>query len=190
VPKSLTLATRAAVAILLFSGHAAIASEPAREREVTVYVARGVDSDLLEMVPKLFQGDLQFDDTRFIGIGYVGLLRTPDALQRVFDFLGISRASGSRLYWRRAHFPNRAFLAEVVRVSLTNSQGVAVGAGLARRNALFRVFGVSFTSSIHTALIEWSCVVDFADGFSVDSICGEALSVLPKTIRSGAKEAC
>jgi hypothetical protein len=75
------------LATTLVCGDAALATEVDRKHEITLYAARGVDSDLLEFFPKLIQGDLNFDDTWFVGLGYTRMLPTPDVMQRLFNAL-------------------------------------------------------------------------------------------------------
>lgn len=80
---------RALVALLALVAWpvAALASAAQPASELTLYVGRGVDSDLLELAPKLLRGNADFDDTHFAGIGYLRFLRTPAPVRQLFDAL-------------------------------------------------------------------------------------------------------
>ncbi len=62
---------------------------PPDRPSLTIYQGQGVSSNLLDLFPDLVRGDLRRDDTYFTGLGYFHPVRTPQVMQRVFDFLRI-----------------------------------------------------------------------------------------------------
>lgn len=80
-------------AALLCSPGSAFASESAAvplASAVSLYQGQGVDSNLREVLPDLFTGDLRFEDTSFTAVGLYRPLGTPRFLQSVFDFVSLS----------------------------------------------------------------------------------------------------
>jgi hypothetical protein len=74
--------------MMLVPLHAANGTQPTRPA-VTIYQGQGVDTNLLELVPDIVTGDLEFDDTYFTGVGYFHPLPTPCVLDHVFGFLRV-----------------------------------------------------------------------------------------------------
>ena len=72
-------------------GGEASAGEPqaSQRQSLALYAAQGVDSDLLEFVPKLVTGRLEWDPTYFAGVGYRRIYPNPGLLQQVFDAVGL-----------------------------------------------------------------------------------------------------
>jgi hypothetical protein len=72
----------------VLAGAAAYAG-PVQAPAVTVYQGQGVDSNLVDVFPKLFGGDLRYEKAYFTAFGYYHPLETPRGLQWVFDVLHI-----------------------------------------------------------------------------------------------------
>jgi hypothetical protein len=56
---------------------------------LTLYAGQGVDSNLVDIFPRMFKGDLDFDDTYLYALGYFHPHATPELLQKAFDLLWI-----------------------------------------------------------------------------------------------------
>jgi hypothetical protein len=56
---------------------------------VTLYQGQGVDSNLVDVFPKLFKGDLRYENAYFTALGYYHPLKTPRGLQWIFDVLHV-----------------------------------------------------------------------------------------------------
>ncbi len=70
----------------------ALACAPAEAQQasaVTLYQGQGVDANLINVLPRLFTGDLRYENTYFTAAGYYRLFETPRSLQAIFDFLRI-----------------------------------------------------------------------------------------------------
>jgi hypothetical protein len=78
-----------AILAMIFSTPVILAAEPEHSPQFTLYAGRGVDSNLVDIVPKAFKGELEMDDTYLYAIGYFHPLTTPGLLQTIFDFLWI-----------------------------------------------------------------------------------------------------
>ena len=66
-----------------------VQASPPRTDAVSLYQGQGVDANLINVLPKLFTGDLRFERTYFTAAGYYHPLETPRGLQSVLDFLHV-----------------------------------------------------------------------------------------------------
>ena len=75
--------------LLAFSPLVALSAETMHSPQLTFYAGQGIDSNLVDIFPKVLRGDLKSDDTYLYALGYFHPLNTPSQLQSVFDFLAI-----------------------------------------------------------------------------------------------------
>lgn len=66
-----------------------LAAATANSPQLTFYAGQGADSNLVDLFPKAFKGELKMDDTHLYALGYFHPLTTPDPIQTTFDFLHI-----------------------------------------------------------------------------------------------------
>lgn len=97
-----------AVAFFSFMGYAvagaAAYAGQAQAPAVTLYQGQGVDSNLVDIFPRLFRGDLRYEKTFFTAFGYYHPFETPRFLQRLFDVLHIPETdTGVELIAARHH---------------------------------------------------------------------------------------
>jgi hypothetical protein len=62
---------------------------PPQTPAISLYQGQGVDANLVDVLPKLFKGDLRFEKAYFTGLGYFHPFETPRFLRSVFDFLHV-----------------------------------------------------------------------------------------------------
>lgn len=83
---------------------AAAHAGPLQASAVTLYQGQGVDSNLVDVLPRLFRGDLRYENAYFTGLGYYHQLETPRGLQWIFDVLHVPKTdTGVELIAARHH---------------------------------------------------------------------------------------
>ncbi|HEY0721979.1 MAG TPA: hypothetical protein VGE50_12085 [Gammaproteobacteria bacterium] len=57
---------------------------------LSVYTAQGIDTNLLSIPGRILTNDLTFEQSYFVGLGYLTSIQTPEVLSQVGSFLGAS----------------------------------------------------------------------------------------------------
>jgi len=79
----------ACVAFVCAAGAGDALADSAEERaDITIYRGQGVDANLLDVLPKLAKGTLDYDPTFFTGAAWHVPLATPGWMQSFFSWLG------------------------------------------------------------------------------------------------------
>lgn len=60
---------------------------------LTVYSARGIDTNLPDLPGRIVHRNLDYDDTRFTGLGYTFGTQTPRLIERVFELIRVHDVS-------------------------------------------------------------------------------------------------
>jgi hypothetical protein len=79
----------AVILVSILFAPAVHASDTDHRPFLTFYAGQGVDSNLVDIFPRMFKGDLDFDDTYLFALGYFRPHANPEILQKTFDLLWI-----------------------------------------------------------------------------------------------------